>query len=119
MPAVHIPSLLRELTRGQSVVEVDGATVRQVIASLEQAFPGLGDRLLDGGRLRANISVAIDGEIRPLGLLEEVGPDSEIHFVAAIKGGCGGESNTNGFRCGAAAGPRRWPESPAPFRRAD
>ena len=87
MPAVHIPALLREFAGGRSVVEVDGVTVRQVIASLERAFPGLGERLLDGGRLRANISVAVDGEVRPLGLIEEVGPDSEIHFVAAIKGG--------------------------------
>ena len=39
------------------------------------------------GRLRPNISVAVDGEVSPIGLLEAVGPASEVHFVAAIKGG--------------------------------
>jgi hypothetical protein len=42
---------------------------------------------VENGQLRANISVAVDGEITPLGLLEEVSEDGEIHFVAAIKGG--------------------------------
>jgi len=31
--------------------------------------------------------VAVDGEISPLGLLERVHPSSEVHFVAAIRGG--------------------------------
>jgi molybdopterin synthase sulfur carrier subunit len=85
---VYIPTLLQPVTRGKSSVEADGSTVREVIDNLEQAWPGLRERLLDGGRLRANISVAVDGEVSPLGLLEAVGPASEVHFVAAIKGGC-------------------------------
>jgi len=45
------------------------------------------ESLLEDNRLRSNISVAIDGEVSPLGLLEKVGASSEVHFVAAIKGG--------------------------------
>jgi molybdopterin converting factor small subunit len=84
---VFIPSLLRELTGGLSEVEAEGATVREIVAELEQRFPGIASRLTDGARLRQNISVAIDGEVSPLGLLEKVKADSEVHFVTAIKGG--------------------------------
>jgi len=87
MPTVFIPTLLRELTEGQARLTVEGGTVRQVIEHLERLHPGIADRLLDNNRLRRNISVAVDGEISPLGLLEQVGPSSEVHFVAAIKGG--------------------------------
>ena len=58
-----------------------------VIDNLDRLWPGLGERLMEQGRLRANISVAVDGEISPMGLLEAVQPASEVHFVAAIKGG--------------------------------
>jgi molybdopterin synthase sulfur carrier subunit len=84
---VYIPTLLQTLTGGKPAVEVEGATVRQVIDNLEQAFPGIRERLLDQGKLRPNLSVAVDGEITPMGLLEPVGPSSEVHFIAAIKGG--------------------------------
>jgi hypothetical protein len=46
--------------------------------------------LIEEGRLRPNISVAVDGEISPLGVLELVAPSSEVHFVTAIKGGAAG-----------------------------
>jgi hypothetical protein len=87
MPTVYIPSLLQNLTGGKSHIEVAGSTVREVIHNLEKVHAGIQDRLIDRGQLRANISVAVDGEITPLGLLENVDEDSEIHFVAAIKGG--------------------------------
>jgi molybdopterin synthase sulfur carrier subunit len=87
LPTVYIPTLLRTLTGGRASVEVEGGTVRQVIENLEQAWPGMRDRLLDEGKLRPNISVAVDGEVTPMGLIEAVGPSSEVHFIAAIKGG--------------------------------
>jgi len=87
LATVYIPTLLQPLTGGRSSVQAEGSTVRQLIDNLEEAYPGLRDRLLDQGRLRPNISVAVDGEVTPLGLLEQVSPSSEVHFVAAIKGG--------------------------------
>ncbi len=69
------------------MVEVEGTTVREIIDSLEKQHSGMAERLLDQGRLRPNISVAIDGVVTPFGLLEEVEPQSEIHFVHAIAGG--------------------------------
>ncbi len=87
MATVYIPALLQPLTGGRASVEAEGATVRQLIENLNRAFPGIRDRLLEEDRLRPNISVAVDGEVSPLGMLEKVGPASEVHFVAAIKGG--------------------------------
>ena len=45
------------------------------------------EELVTDDRLRSSIAVAIDGEVRPLGLLQPVAPTSEVHFVLAISGG--------------------------------
>lgn len=88
MAVVYLPTMLRAAAGGRESLEVEGATVRQVLDNLEVQCPGLRDRLCENGMLRTNLSVAIDGQVSPLGLLEEVGPTSEIHFIAAISGGC-------------------------------
>jgi molybdopterin synthase sulfur carrier subunit len=84
---VYIPAQLKSLTGGRSPMEVDGASVRQVIDNLERECPGIRERLIVDGRLRPNISVAVDGEVSPVGLLEPVSAKSEVHFVAALSGG--------------------------------
>ena len=87
MATVFIPSLMQTLTGGEHQVQVEGATVRQVVENLERAHPGMKERLVEGNRIKPNISVAIDGEITPLGMLEKVGENSEVHFLPAISGG--------------------------------
>ena len=89
MPTVFIPSLMQSLTGGAHTVEVDGSTVRQVVDALERAHPGMKERLVDGGKIKPNISVAIDGEVTTLGMIEKVGESSEVHFLPAIGGGSG------------------------------
>jgi molybdopterin synthase sulfur carrier subunit len=84
---VFIPSLLRDLTGGHDRVEVEGRTVRQVVANLEAAYPGLRERLVDGDTLSPRVQVAVDGHVSRLGLLERVGETSEVHFIPAISGG--------------------------------
>ncbi len=79
--------MLRPLAGGCESVAVRGATVRQVVEGLGELYPALTNRLVKEGRLRGNISVAIDGEVSTLGLLDRVEPDSEIHFIPAIQGG--------------------------------
>ena len=98
---VHIPAMLRDLTGGMATVEAAGATVREVVEDLERRWPGIRERLVEDGRLRGNLSVAVDGELSPLGLREEVGEGSEVHFVAAIRGGRAGRTDIS------AAGPNR------------
>ena len=87
MATVYIPSLMQGLTGGQQQLEVPGATVRQIINNLEEAYPGIKDRLVDNNRIKPNITVAIDGEVTPMGMLEKVGENSEVHFLPAIGGG--------------------------------
>ena len=84
MPTVFIPHALRPFAAGQESVEVAGSTVREVVNNLD---PALRAALLDGTRLKSNLAVAVDGAVAPMGLLERVEPNSEIHFVAAISGG--------------------------------
>ena len=87
MATVFIPSLMQGLTGGLQTVEIEGSTVRQIVENLEKAHPGMKERLVEDSRIKPNISVAVDGEITPLGMLEKVGESSEVHFLPAIGGG--------------------------------
>ncbi len=87
MATVFLPAMLRELAGGTTQVAANGATVGEVIADLDRQFPGIQDRLMEGGELRSNLAVAIDGEVSPDGVLEQVGEQSEVHFVLALSGG--------------------------------
>ena len=87
MALVFIPSLMQTLSNGEQRVSVEGANVRQIIDNLDSMFPGFKNRLVEDGRVKPNISVAIDGEITPLGMIEKVTEDSEVHFLPAISGG--------------------------------
>lgn len=87
MATVYIPSLMQKMTGGNSTVEVEGSSVRQIINNLDVEYPGIKDRLMNKNRVKPNISVAVDGEVTPIGILEKVGEDSEVHFLPAIGGG--------------------------------
>ena len=87
MAIVHIPTQLRSLSGGAERVVVPGATLRQVIAALDVAHPGIGDRLCVGDGISPGLAVSIDGAFTNRGLLAKIGPQSEIHFLPAIGGG--------------------------------
>jgi|TARA_B100000959_G_C14689467_1_gene504073 molybdopterin synthase sulfur carrier subunit len=79
---------MQKLTNGQDILDINGATVREIIENLEQNYPGIKVRLVDKYKMKSNISVAVDGEVSPLGLLEKVSENSEVHFIPAVGGGC-------------------------------
>ena len=87
MAIVWIPAMLRELTGGRERTEVSGATVREVIASLETLYPGIQERLCDDDQLRPNLVVAVDGQVSREKLRKRVDENSEIHFLPALSGG--------------------------------
>ena len=87
MATVYIPALMQTLTEGKPQIEIPGTSVRQIIETLDRYFPGVKDRLVEDNRVKPGISVAVDGEITPLGLLEKVQHNSEVHFLPAIGGG--------------------------------
>ena len=87
MARVFIPAQLRPLSDGQSEIELRGTTLRQIVDGLEEAFPGIRERLCAGDDIAPALQVSIDGALTARGLLAPVGPDSEIHFLPAIGGG--------------------------------
>ena len=87
MAIVWIPALLRDLTGGEAQVAAPGETVRQVIANLEQTYPGIEDRLCEEGRLRPHIAVVVDAEVSQQRLRHKLTETSEVHFLPALSGG--------------------------------
>lgn len=87
MPNMFIPTLIRELTQGKASVTVTGSSVREAIESLEAEYPGIKERLCEGDKVRANISVFVDGEVSHLKMSERLEEGSEVHFLIAISGG--------------------------------
>ena len=78
---------MQKLSKGDKRVSLEGNNLRNVIDNLAAIFPGFKERLVEDGRVKPNIAVAIDGEITPLGMIEKVSTDSEVHFLPAISGG--------------------------------
>lgn len=87
MAKVWIPPLMRPLTNGEQIVDVEGESVREVVAALEERYPGVADRIVEEGRIRPGWTVAVDGAVQNRGLRAAVGTDSEVHFVPAMTGG--------------------------------
>ena len=87
MAVVHIPAHLRAFTDGRDRVMVSGSTLGQVLEALTADWPRLGEQLMEHGKVRPEIVVAIDGVVTESLLFEAVGEDSEIHLIPAIGGG--------------------------------
>jgi len=90
MPSVRIPTPLRKLTGELEVVQAAGATIAEVLHSLDQAFPGLKERICDdAGQVRRFVNVFVNDE--DIRFLEEsatpVRDTDEISIVPAIAGG--------------------------------
>ncbi len=87
MATVWIPPLMRNLTGGVERLEIPGETVRELVETLDQRYPGIAARIVEEGRLRPGLSVAVDGVISNKGLRTRVNPDSEVHIIPAMSGG--------------------------------
>ncbi|MDA8288495.1 MAG: MoaD/ThiS family protein [Actinomycetota bacterium] len=87
---VRIPAQLRSLTGGAGEVAVEGATVAEVFEGLEQAHPGMRERLLDeDGNLRRFVNVFLaDEDVRFLkGIDTPVSDGQTLSVVPAVAGG--------------------------------
>lgn len=81
MALVHLAGDLRRRVGGHKLLEIDAATVAELVAAIEERFPAAREAGLQ------SMAVAIDGEVMPNADYERIGPESEIHFLAAISGG--------------------------------
>ena len=87
---VRIPTQLRNLSGNAAEVNVDGATVAEVLKALEGAHPGFGERLFDeSGALRRFVNVFVaDEDIRFLdGVGTAVADGQVVSIVPAVAGG--------------------------------
>lgn len=87
---VRVPTTLRTLTAGESELQVDGATVGDVLKNIDAAHPGFADRILDAdGGLRRFVNVFVaDDDVRFLQGLETLVPDGEVvAIIPAVAGG--------------------------------
>jgi molybdopterin synthase sulfur carrier subunit len=88
---VNIPTPLRKLTNNQSEVEIDASTVGELVDSLEAAYSGIAEKLLDdGGEIRRYVNVFVnDEDIRFLdGKGTLLNDGDSVSIVPAIAGGC-------------------------------
>lgn len=87
---VRIPTPLRTATGGQATVEVAGETVGEVLRHLDEAHPGIAQRLLDDdGELRRFVNVFVDDEdVRfQSGLQTPVRSGATVSIIPAVAGG--------------------------------
>jgi molybdopterin synthase sulfur carrier subunit len=67
-------------------VTVEAASVREVIAALDRAAPGIADRLTTvGPSIREHINVFVDSDVADLDT--PVHPGSTVHVIPAVSGG--------------------------------
>lgn len=81
MAHVTLTGNLRQYTGGIAEMEIEAASVRQLLARLGVDFPALAPHLEQG------LAVAIDGQIYQDALLQEIGAGSEVHILPQIAGG--------------------------------
>jgi sulfur-carrier protein len=88
--SVRIPTILRSYTGGAAEVSAQEGTLRDVIAGLDAAYPGLAGRILDeGGKLRRFVNVYVGEEDVRLaqGLDTAVPSGIQVSVIPAVAGG--------------------------------
>ena len=86
---VKIPTPLRKLTNNETSVDAVGKTIEQIVESLDSAYPGMRERLIDdNGDLRHFVNIYLNGEdIRYIdGLKSPVSDNDELSIVPAVAG---------------------------------
>jgi molybdopterin synthase sulfur carrier subunit len=87
---VRIPTPLRALTNGKGELRLDAASVKDLIARLDQEYGGLRERLCeDDGAVRRFVNVYVNEEdIRFLqGTDTKLKPGDQVSIVPAMAGG--------------------------------
>jgi molybdopterin synthase sulfur carrier subunit len=87
---VRIPTILRTYTQDQSQVIADGATLTEVIDSLESSFPGIKARVVDEqGALRRFVNIYVaEEDVRFAQGLETPTPEgTQVSIIPAVAGG--------------------------------
>ncbi len=86
---VRIPTPLQKLTNGKAEVECSAKNVLELVDALEKDYPGMKERLSDGGKIRRFINIYVnDEDIRFVNKEETALKDGDsFSIVPAIAGG--------------------------------
>jgi sulfur-carrier protein len=91
---VRIPSPFQQLTGGREEVQAAPDSIMGIIEQLEHVYPGLRERLTNGGRIRSYINIFVnEDDIRFLKAGDtQVNDGDEVTIIPAISGGSRGTS---------------------------
>jgi len=87
---VHLPSELRARTQQRATIEAPSGTVREMIATLDELFPGIRFNLCyETGELRQFVNIFVNGyNVRYLALLDTPVPaGATVHIIHSVAGG--------------------------------
>jgi molybdopterin synthase sulfur carrier subunit len=87
---ILIPTPLQKFTQNEASVELEAASVNELLQALEQRFPGILERICDEkGELRRFLNVYVNGEdIRFLAHKQTaLNHGDEVSIVPAVAGG--------------------------------
>lgn len=86
---VRIPTPLQKFTNGKAEVESDAKNIMELVDELEKDYPGMKERLSDGGKVRRFINIYVNEEdIRFMNKEETALKDGDtVSIVPAIAGG--------------------------------
>jgi len=86
---VKVPVPLQRLTQGKEEVDGEKGTIIALIEGLDQKYPGLAERISEGGKLRRFVNVYVNEEdVRFLNNEETAVDDGDVvSIVPAIAGG--------------------------------
>lgn len=86
---VRIPTPLQGLTGGQELIEGKPGTVTDLIQDLDTRFPGISERVSEGGKIRRFVNIYVNEEdVRFLQAEEtEIKDGDEVSIIPAIAGG--------------------------------
>jgi molybdopterin converting factor small subunit len=78
---------MRDLTGGKDRVSIQGGTIGEVLANLEEICPGVRARLCRGEELSPHIAVVVDGQVSTMGAAQPLNDRSEVYFAPVVAGG--------------------------------
>ena len=81
MPEVQLFGGLRDAVDGADSVQVDGATIRELMQNLSRKYPAMRERIGQG------IAVSIDGVIYRDDWDQPIAEDAEVVLLTRIAGG--------------------------------
>jgi len=86
---VRIPTPLQRVTQGKETVDGVAGTVIQLVNELDKTYPGLAERISEGGKIRRFVNIYVNEEdIRFLEAEKTAVKDGdEVSIVPAIAGG--------------------------------